>query len=139
MVVVEGGKILSVQRATMTIPAESLKSGRTAMDNNTYKALDSRKHPNITFTLQEVRNIRYDGDVAHMLVLGDLTVAGTTRRVEMNVSGRVEGLRIQFNGSTNVLLTDLNIEPPTAVLGTIRTGNAVTLSFSTFFQADNSN
>jgi polyisoprenoid-binding protein YceI len=133
---VDGRAITEVSQARVTMPAESLKSGKGGMDRNTYKALESKKHPNITFVMTGVRDLRQVGDVTQMTVLGDLTTAGTTRSVEMNVTGRADGRRLHFEGSTKILLTHFNIDPPTAVLGTIRTGDEVTLEFKAHFESN---
>jgi polyisoprenoid-binding protein YceI len=133
---VDGRTITEVSQARVTMSAESLESGKRGMDRNTYKALKSDRHPNITFVMTVLRDLRHVGDVAHMTVLGDLTAAGTTRSVEMTVIGRADGRRLYFEGSTRILLTHFNIDPPTAVLGTIRTGDEVTLAFKAHFQSN---
>jgi hypothetical protein len=42
----------------------------------------------------------------------------------------ISGNRIQIKGSKKVKMTDFNISPPTAMLGTLKTGDEVTISFT---------
>jgi hypothetical protein len=43
------------------MPVETLKSGHNTMDKNTYKAIDTKKNPNIMFVLASVTSITPTG------------------------------------------------------------------------------
>jgi hypothetical protein len=47
----QDGKLKEIQKLSVQMPAESLKSGKSAMDKNTYAALDTKKHKEIRFVL----------------------------------------------------------------------------------------
>ncbi len=47
--VFEEGKLVKLENLKITIPATSLKSGKSGMDKNTYKALDIDKNLNIAY------------------------------------------------------------------------------------------
>ncbi|HCX75920.1 MAG TPA: hypothetical protein DHU93_11575, partial [Algoriphagus sp.] len=83
-----------------------------------YKALRAKQHPNIHFELT-----RAQVDDLTIFAGGRLTIAGTTRPVEFKVDYRVSGKNIRFKGSLPVTFSQFNMDPPTAVFGTIKTGN----------------
>ena len=118
----------TVEAVTLTIPVTSLKSGKGGLDKNTYKALNAEKHPNITFRLtsyvSELRNGAFAATVA-----GLLTVNGVEKPVTLDatISGESETLRAV--GFTTFRMTDFGVKPVTALLGTIRTGDEVTITF----------
>jgi polyisoprenoid-binding protein YceI len=61
---------------------------------------------------------------------GQLTIAGTTRAVQMEVKGKaIDGNRFRFTGQHALKMTDFGIDPPTALLGTLKTGDQVTVHF----------
>ena len=49
--VVTNGKVTSLSKLDFSLPVKSLKSGKSGMDKNTYKALNSDANPNISFVL----------------------------------------------------------------------------------------
>jgi hypothetical protein len=116
-----GGKVV--------LKAESLKSGKRGMDKNAYKALETDDFPEITFTLNALKQ---DGD-GLFIASGELTVSGFTRAVDFNCNvSNVQGT-ITVEAQTSFLLTDFEIEPPTALLGTIKTGDEVSISIKAKF------
>lgn len=49
----------------------------------------------------------------------------------MNVKGkRLNDDSWQFEGTQKLLMTDYGIDPPTALMGTMRTGNEITVAFT---------
>ena len=60
---------------------------------------------------------------------GELTVAGTTNKVQMPVSmTRLGKDKLKFTGSTSVKMTSFGIQPPT-LIGILSTGDDVKISF----------
>lgn len=61
---------------------------------------------------------------------GQLTIAGTTRPAQMNVKGKaLGGDSFRFTGQYALKMTDFGVDPPTALLGTLKTGDEVTVHF----------
>lgn len=128
----EAGEIAQLQVA---IEAESLKSGKSGMDKNTYKALKTDKYKSISFVLAEVTQTTRKGDGNYALsVRGDLTVAGVKKRIPLQFSLKVDGAKIKLTGEKSFKMTDFGVEPPTALLGTITTGDDVTIKFTSIFE-----
>jgi len=46
--------------------------------------------------------------------------------------GNATGLDIRAEGALPLLMTDFGVKPPTALLGTLRTANKITVKFSLF-------
>jgi len=109
----------------VSVPAESLKSGKGGMDKNAYSALKTDKNKQITFQLASGK---IDGKTIRCL--GTLTIAGTTKQIEVEATYTIlpEG-SIQCKGSKKLAMRDYNVEPPSFMFGTVTTGNEITVSF----------
>jgi len=109
----------------LSIPAESLKSGKGAMDKNAYTSLKTDKNKLITFQLTSatINGKTIDNK-------GSLTIAGTTKPVQVNATFEVQGDgSLKFKGSKKIIMTEFNVEPPSFMFGSVKTGDETTLSF----------
>ena len=62
---------------------------------------------------------------------GALTIAGAEKSVNLDVTAtRLSDGGIRADGELPLLMTDFGVKPPTAMLGTLRTSNKVTVKFS---------
>ncbi|WP_081652423.1 YceI family protein [Cyclobacterium qasimii] len=61
-------------------------------------------------------------------VSGRLQLAGNTQTVSFLLKILTEGESISLSGSADVKLTDFKVDPPTAVFGTIKTGDEMTIN-----------
>ncbi|MES2764698.1 MAG: YceI family protein [Bacteroidota bacterium] len=131
---VDGNEIQGISALQVVINVQTLKSGKGGMDDKAYEALKAKNNKNITFTLTEMKSLKQSGDAITFTAVGDLTVAGVKRPVTLTGKGKAGAETFQFEGSTKVKMTDFKIEPPTAVFGTIKTGDEITLSFNATFK-----
>lgn len=121
-----------IQKVSVTIPVKTLKCGHGKMDDNMYKALKADEFTEIRYTLTS-----YTVDAGHATAdsftantVGDLTVSGQTIRVEIPVNAqRLPNGSVRGEGTVNLQMTDFGIKPPTALLGTLRTKNAISIAF----------
>jgi len=122
---------------TIKMEVNSIKSDMgSAMNNNTYKALKADANPEITFVLSSpIRSIPAKAYETVFSAKGNLTIAGVTRQIEMQVKVYmpVKG-QLVFDGSQTIKMTDYGISPPVALFGTLKTGNEITLNFKTSLQ-----
>lgn len=128
-----------VSRVAVAIPVKSLKCGKGKMDENLYKALRADAYPEITYVMTSltVDMAATSGDKLAATVVGDLTVAGTTARVEMPLTAdRQPGGKARGEGSLALKMTDVGVKPPTALMGTMRTKNEITISFVVLLDKD---
>lgn len=124
--VIENNKLISVASARVTIPVTSIKSDKgRIMDNKTYEAFNNEKYPNITFQLTEAT---IKGD--EIKAKGTLSMAGNSKTIEMIAKTKVAGSgEVMITGSYKINMRDYKMEPPTAVMGTIKVGEEVTVNF----------
>ena len=124
----DGNAIEKITSVNASIPVNSIKSGKGGMDDNTYEALKHKLHPNITYKL---KSYAMKGDV--VFFTGMLTIAGETREVKFQSKYTMEGNQLKFSGKHTFNMTDFKIDPPTAMMGTIKTGDQVTVRFEMVF------
>ncbi|MCC9165837.1 YceI family protein [Pontibacter harenae] len=129
----DGQTVKSIKSAEVSMKAETLKSGKEQMDNIAYKSLKTENNPTISFKYASFKSLSNN----NLLVTGLLTIAGTTKQVTFKVQPQVEDGVLQLKGETAIKFTDFNLSPPTAMFGTIKTGNELTLLFKTSFHPIN--
>lgn len=127
---VANGQLLHLQQASLKIAAESLKSGKEAMDKNAYKALNTSKHPSLSFELLSIKSLEQLPGATRLLVLGKLTINGQTRTelFEATATTTAQG-RLSLKGSKALKMSAYGVEPPSFMFGSVTTGDAITLSF----------
>lgn len=125
------GVLKSIQSLYLEIPVKTIKSAKgSIMDNKTYEALRADNYPNITFKLEKINGLNKNGDSYDISANGALSIAGATNRIDIYVKGKTGGDgSITFNGSKKIKMTDYKIKPPTALMGTLTTGDEVELAF----------
>ena len=100
---------------------KSIKSGKSGMDKNTYKAMDADKYPKIMFTADKlnVSGTKVTGS-------GKLTIVGNTREIPVNLTMEQwnEG-SFTVSGSIKLKMTDYGIDPPKAMMGAVKTGDDI--------------
>ena len=105
---------------------KSIKSGKKSMDSNTYEAMKAYQHSHITFTGSGFKIS--DGKITGT---GKLTIAGVTKSIpiDLNLESWSAG-SYNITGKVTFKMSTFGIDPPTAVFGTIKTGDDVTIAFN---------
>lgn len=112
------------------IPVTSLKCGHGGMDKNLYKALKSDAEPQIRYSLGSVEAVKSEGSSYTLSTVGTLEIAGKENTVKIDVTAsRLANGTVKAVGSVPVLMTEYGIQPPTAMFGTLKTGDKVTVQF----------
>ena len=124
-----------VSNVSLTVPVKKMDSGKGGMNRKIYGALKEDEHPNITFSLDSTELATPPENGSFTLnVSGNLTIAGHTRAISLPVTGTLtEEGNLRFAGSYKLNMTDYKVDPPTAVFGTIRSGEEVTIKFDLLF------
>jgi polyisoprenoid-binding protein YceI len=127
-------KLADLASLSFSVPARSLKSEHKTMDNNTYKALKADKSPNITFVAGTGSVTPIDANTYSIKAFGRLTIAGNTRETEVVATGKLNADKsISVSGSKKFKMSEYGIKPPTAMFGTIKTGDDLTISYNLKF------
>ncbi|MEL7833146.1 YceI family protein [Fodinibius sp. Rm-B-1B1-1] len=120
-----------VKSLSLTIPVESIESGKGGMNRKMYGALKSDDFPNIMFQMDNAELTTADSSsTIELNINGTLTVAGTSKSITLPVTGEQQGNEsYKFTGEYEINMKDYNVDPPSAMLGTIKSGEKVTISF----------
>jgi polyisoprenoid-binding protein YceI len=123
------GQVDGLTALSFSTPAQALKSEHTSMDNNAYKALKTDKNPVITYTMTSVRVT--PGNTGSTVALrGKLTIAGSTKDEDLVATCKINpDNTITVTGTKPISMQEFQIEAPTFMLGTIKTGNNIVLTF----------
>jgi hypothetical protein len=115
------------------ILVDGFECGRNRMNRDLKDALKSDQYPKIIFEYEDAEILsipEYESDSYRMLVSGDLTVAGVTRRIEFETNGlyRNDG-RMEAMGKKEIKMTDYNVVPPSGLFGLVKAQDELTVHF----------
>jgi polyisoprenoid-binding protein YceI len=124
------GGMTGLSALTVTVPVAQIDCDNGTMNSKLREALRASAAPNIRFvlgnaTVSTPRNNRFT-----VTTSGQLTIAGQTRPVQFTAQGQaLANNRYRFTGSVPVTMSQFGIRPPTAMMGTMRVGDRVTVSY----------
>ena len=124
------GKLTSIKNVNFSFGSKSLKSGKSAMDSNVYKALKSSKYPNIS---GEMVNMKLStSDNVNFKITGNMNVqiGGITKQVDIVATGKLSGNTLSIKGENKLDMTKFNIDPPSFMFGTVNTGKDVVVKYN---------
>jgi polyisoprenoid-binding protein YceI len=117
-----------VQQVAVAIPVASFDSKNQNRDSHMVEVLDGLKHPNVTFSSQDIKT-NADGSLT---ANGKLTFHNVTKPVSIQATRREQNGQWTLDGSFVVKLTDFNVERPTLLA--VPTEDQFKLSFSLVFK-----
>lgn len=120
-----------LSRVAVRIPVLSLKCGHGRMNQDLYRTLRASEYPDITYVLDSyvVRTPASDSATFAALTVGDITVAGVTRRVEVPITAEPWQGGVRGKGTVKLKMTDFGVKPPVAFFGAIRSRNEIEVTF----------
>jgi polyisoprenoid-binding protein YceI len=128
----DSASTIALQSINLVIPVDSLKSTEGAgMDNTMYDALKLKQFPTITYTLTKttLKSAPSKHDSAyHFDTTGSLTVAGAAHdeNLDLAVLPNNDG-QLTITTDIGLKMTDFAVKPPTAMMGVIKSGDAITI------------
>lgn len=125
-----------VQGVTLRFPVAQIGCGNGTMEGHLRKALKAGQHPNVTYELSTYELAAAAGGMT-VQAMGQLTIAGTTRPIEMTMTvARGSDGQLRVRGETPLTMTTFGVEPPKLMLGTLKVGDAIKVSFDVPLGAD---
>ncbi|PSR12352.1 MAG: hypothetical protein C7N36_12200 [Bacteroidetes bacterium] len=127
----ENGKFTALPVFKVRIPVAGIISTKgRIMDNKTWDALQKDEYPNIRFQLQKA-TVSPTSSGYNVAATGALTVAGKTQNISLSANAKsVANGGLTFAGAYTMKMTDFGIDPPTAMMGTLTTGDEVTIAYT---------
>ena len=113
-----------VSTASLTVPVAQLDCGNKTMNEHMRKALKAEANPQIKWTMTS-----YEVQGANVVISGKLTIAGKENAIELRGTGSLDNGTIRFKGSKQFKMTEYGVKPPSLMLGTMKVGDPVTVSF----------
>lgn len=123
-------------KATVRIPAQSLTSSSRRLTANMHGYMNVSDYPYIIFELRSIESIDADeeagletGQGLVTRVTGSLSVSGQSRETSLPVVWVREDGFLRLSGEVELKMSDFGIDPPTMMLGALRTADEVMVSF----------
>lgn len=128
---IDNDRIRSIGEALFSCKTTSIVSDHKIMDKKTYDVLKAEKYSSILFNMTSYEEIVPSSDVFRGTVKGFLSVAGKTKEIDVPFQGRLlANGKIELKGEVALKMSEFNINPPTALLGTLKTGNEIMIAYS---------
>ncbi len=124
----------------LVVPVKSFKGGSKGMDHDMQAALKASEHPDIKYILDSVQSVSLAMDskserpALEIMTHGRLSVAGVEKQTSIDalVFRDPQG-RIVVHAAKQLLMSDFDVKPPTALFGLIRAHNAMIVDFDLDF------
>jgi len=129
----EKNEILGIDHVHFSCKSGSISSDNSIMTNKTMDALQTDKYPEIVFTMASIDKLTSVNGKFSGVLTGDLTLAGVTKRISIAFTGHHENNRIKITATKDININDFKIKPPTAMMGALKTGENVLISFQLQF------
>jgi len=118
----------SLKSLSFGLEVKDLKSDSKGLDKNAYKALKSDEFKDIHYKLISAIATPAKKNEYLLKTSATLTVAGVTKQIDMDVNCLINANGgITFTGTDKLNMTEYNVEPPSFMLGAMKTGDAIAL------------
>ena len=124
-----------LKKFVLRVPVNTLKSGESRLDKNMYEALKAKENPEITFRMAEyaLKPADAPGEFTAR-VKGVLTVAGKGQEMTLEARGKaMAGGAAKLSGMKELLMTDFGVQPPSMMMGAVKTDNRVEIFYELQF------
>ncbi len=121
----------AIEQVELVIPIDAIGCKNDTMDRKMRDALKADDHPMITYTFarHDPATTSADGTFS-LATTGTLRIAGAEKTVQVTVNGeQLPDGAVRFRGTVPLIMTEFGVTPPKALMGTLKTGDAVTIRF----------
>ena len=122
-------KLKEIKSFNGEVPIQKLKSGKFGMDGIAYEALKEEDYPIIKFFLKTIDEI--NPVTKKVTAQFNVTIAGVTK--PMTIQGVFTELKngeLKIIGEKKMKMSDFKVDAPTAMFGSIKTGDDITIEFN---------
>jgi polyisoprenoid-binding protein YceI len=126
---ITNSKLTDIESLSVTLLAESVKSEKKSMDKVAYETLKTDKNKNIKYVLKSAEKV----NETTWELTGTYTIAGVSKLLKTTVKTTVTANGLNLQGSNKITFTEFGMKSPTAMLGTIKTGQDLTVKFNLNF------
>jgi polyisoprenoid-binding protein YceI len=126
---VTDSKLVDINSIDITLPVETIKSEKKSMDKVAYGTLKTDKFKNIKYVLKSAEKVNENT----WNLTGTYTVAGVSKVLKTQVRTTATNGTVNLQGSNKITFTEFGMKSPTALLGTIKTGEDLTIKFNLNF------
>ena len=122
--------VTELGNVSFSVPVETLKSDKSGLDKNAYKALKTDKFKAIAFNAVKTTITPAGGNNYNISSTGKLSISGVARDVVITATGVLAGDKsLSIKGAYKLKMTDYSVEPPSLMFGAIKTADEVTLKY----------
>ena len=126
---VTDSKLVDINSIDITLPTETVKSEKKSMDKVAYETLKTDKFKNIKYVLKSADKV----NETTWNLTGTYTIAGVSKVLKTQVKTTVINGVVNIQGTNKITFTEFGMKSPTALLGTIRTGEDLIIKFNLNF------
>lgn len=127
---VTDNKLTAINKIDINLMAETIKSEKTKMDKIAYETLKTDKHKYIKYVLKSADKV----NETTWTLTGTYTIAGVSKDHKTTVKTSVANGIVNLQGSDKITFKEFGMKSPTAMLGTIKTGEDLTIKFNLNFK-----
>ncbi len=126
-------ELKSAKNASLSMKVEDIESGKSLMDSKTYDAFKYESYPMIKGGFSAA-NIQKSG--SKYLIKGQayLEMAGKKKNVDLSAECSVSETEVTCIGKQSIDMTEYDMKPPTAMMGTIKVGKDVEVEMKLVFK-----
>ena len=124
---------INILRLFFRAKTESIESDKNLMNKKAKEALKAEEHSNITFRFSRIKNINKSANDISGTIEGSLTIAGKTNTINLSFSGEFSNNQLHVEDTYILNMKDYNVEPPKAMMGSIKTDEKVKVDFDVVF------
>jgi len=133
---IKSGTSVTISEGSILFKAMKIRSESSGMDKKAQEALKAESNPDITFTTTAPVTLTLSGNKASGNITGTLQLAGIRKTITVPVTIEIEtSAKMVMTSNIKIKMTDYQMEPPTAVFGTIKCGDTVEVKLKMVYSA----
>jgi polyisoprenoid-binding protein YceI len=126
---IANSKLTDIESLSINLLAETIKSEKKSMDKVAYETLKTDKNKSIKYVLKSAEKV----NETTWELTGTYTIAGVSKVYKTTVKTTVTNTGLNMQGSNKITFADFGMKSPTAMLGTIKAGQDLTIKFNLNF------